>query len=138
MVFHSCTTRGPLASHSNLPVAIGNTFLEPNGTAFLKLAHSDYMAPAALEALEKVTISGLHPVAEPSKRWPAPALYHGSGLSSDLASDGKNVVVWGFPEILDPAALDRDALGGFSFPPGEDYIFKIATYASYALLAVLV
>ncbi|KAJ7046644.1 hypothetical protein C8F04DRAFT_1061239 [Mycena alexandri] len=113
-------------------VAIDNTFLEPNGSAFLTLAHPDYLVPRSLDALEMVTISGLHPIAEPSNRKPARALFQGSGLSSELKSDGKNVVVWGFPHILDPAALDQQALGGFSFPPGEDYIFKMPTTPKYS------
>ncbi|KAJ7172614.1 hypothetical protein C8R46DRAFT_1348986 [Mycena filopes] len=109
-------------------VAIENEFLEPTGNAYLKLTHSDYLRPASLEALEKVTISGLHPVAEPSAATPPPVLHYGTGLSSDIASNGKSVVMWGFPKTVDPAALDRQALVGFSFPPGEDYIFNLLKY----------
>jgi hypothetical protein len=97
--------------------------LDPTGRAYLKLTHPDYLLPN-LDALEKVTISGVHPIAEPSHGRPNFAPHDGSGLSTELASNGKNVVVWGLPKAVGPEVLD-ELMVGFSFPPGEPYIFKM-------------
>ncbi|KAJ6547425.1 hypothetical protein B0H19DRAFT_1165565 [Mycena capillaripes] len=107
-------------------VAIDYFRLAPTGRAYLKLAHPDFLLPN-LDALERVTISGLHPVAEPSNREPKSAMsarLEGNGLSSELDSNGKNVVLWGIPKALGPEMVDP-LLAGFSVPPGEPYIFKM-------------
>ncbi|KAJ6630625.1 hypothetical protein B0H10DRAFT_2207690 [Mycena sp. CBHHK59/15] len=99
--------------------------LEPSGRAYLQLTHADFLLPG-LDALEKVTISGVHPVAKPSDRKPRPDVVGetGDGISSELARDGKNAVVWGLPRRAGPELLDS-LLGGFKFPPGEPYIFPL-------------
>lgn len=106
-------------------VALDYHRLEPNGRAYLELTHPDYLSPN-LDALEKVTISGVHLVAEPSNRVPdfENEQLNGDGLSSELGSNGKNVVVWGLPKGAGPGMLDQ-LMDGFSFPPGEPYIFKM-------------
>ncbi|KAJ7740739.1 hypothetical protein DFH07DRAFT_838966 [Mycena maculata] len=98
---------------------------EPSGHAYLQLKHSDFLLPN-LAALEKVSLSGVHLVAEPSNREPMSEQFDGNGLSSELDSNGKNVVVWGLPKAIGPEVLDR-LIQGFNFPPGEPYIFKLPT-----------
>ncbi|KAJ7063172.1 hypothetical protein C8F01DRAFT_61118 [Mycena amicta] len=75
-------------------VAIEYRQLQPTGRAYLKLNHTSFLLPC-LKALESVSISGIHPVAEPCDRKVPPTRL--SGLSSELASHGKHVVVWGIP-----------------------------------------
>jgi hypothetical protein len=127
----SLTAQGLLFSTLSL-VAIEYRSLEPNGRAYLKLTHPDYLLPN-LDALEKVTISGVHLVAEPSDRAPMSDQLNGNGLSSELDSNGKNVVISGLPKSMKLEGVDR-LLKGFSFPPGEPYIFKIPRYSPNFLL----
>ncbi|KAJ7098048.1 hypothetical protein B0H15DRAFT_823878 [Mycena belliarum] len=98
--------------------------LEPTGRAYLKLTQPEFLLPN-LDALEKVTVSGVQPVAEPSARPAMSDQMNGNGLGSELASDGKCVVIWGLPKAVLPVVVDQTILRGFSVPPGEDYIFKI-------------
>jgi len=112
-------------------VAIEYHSLEPNGRAYLKLTHPDYLLPN-LDALEKVTISGVHLVAEPSDRAPMSDRFNGNGLSSELDSNGKNVVISGLPKSMNLEGVDR-LLKGFSFPPGEPYIFKIPSTEAFIM-----
>ncbi|KAJ6546545.1 hypothetical protein DFH09DRAFT_646643 [Mycena vulgaris] len=104
-------------------VAIEYHRLEPTGRAFVQLTNSDLLRPS-LEALEKVTIAGVHLYAEPIERPAMSDQANGNGLSSELDSNGKHVVVWGFPKAAAPPVLDQ-LLEEFTFPPGEPYIFKI-------------
>ncbi|KAJ7219147.1 hypothetical protein GGX14DRAFT_590278, partial [Mycena pura] len=109
--------------HGVEDAAIDYYRLEPTGRAYLKLTHPDFLLPS-LDALEKVSISGVHPVAEPSSRPSMSTQADGNGLSSELGSDGKHVVVSGLPKAVGPEVVD-ELLEGFSFPPGEPYIFKL-------------
>ncbi|KAF7338407.1 hypothetical protein MVEN_02066500 [Mycena venus] len=104
--------------------AIDYHHLNPTGRAYLKLTHPDFLVPG-LDALEKVTISGIHPIAQPSQRPPAAAQLDGNGLSSELDSNGRYVAVWGLPKAVAPNVLDDIIRDRFSFPPGEPYIFKM-------------
>ncbi|KAJ7489841.1 hypothetical protein B0H11DRAFT_1859835 [Mycena galericulata] len=106
---------------------------EASGRAYLQLTHPDFLLPN-LDALEKVTISGVHVVAEPINRAPATEreLLNGNGLSSELDSNGKNVVVWGLPKTAGPELLDQ-LMQDFSFPPGEPYIFKTPIPTGFTL-----
>ncbi|KAK7014977.1 hypothetical protein R3P38DRAFT_2998748 [Favolaschia claudopus] len=108
-------------------VSIDYYHLNPTGRAYLKLTHSDFLLPA-LDALEKITISGVHPTAEPSDRPSYATEYawtEGNGLSSEIKSYGKAVAVWGYPKSFTPEALDRSLAGRFTFPQNEAYIFKL-------------
>jgi hypothetical protein len=52
---------------------------------------------------------------------------YADGLSTELASNGRHVVVWGLPHAVEPEVLDNEILrpSSFRFPPGEPYIFKL-------------
>lgn len=108
----------------NAPVSIEYRHLSPTGRAYVKLTHSDFLQPS-LDALESVTISGVHTIAEPSDRPPLAAQLEGNGLSSELDSNGRYVAVWGLPKAVGPETLDAILGGRFTFPPGEAYIFKM-------------
>ncbi|KAJ7905356.1 hypothetical protein B0H14DRAFT_2327192, partial [Mycena olivaceomarginata] len=105
-------------------VSIEYRHLSPTGRAYVKLTHSDFLQPS-LDALESVTISGVHTIAEPSDRPPLAAQLEGNGLSSELDSNGRYVAVWGLPKAVGPETLDAILGGRFTFPPGEAYIFKM-------------
>ncbi|KAF8212378.1 hypothetical protein K438DRAFT_1806425 [Mycena galopus ATCC 62051] len=105
-------------------VAIEYNHLTPTGRAYLKFTHSNY-ARASLDILEKYSITGVHPTAEPSDRAPVSAQLEGNGLSSELDSRGRYVTVWGLPRAVGPEVLDKLIVNRFSFPPGEPYIFKM-------------
>ncbi|KAJ7273579.1 hypothetical protein B0H12DRAFT_1090075 [Mycena haematopus] len=106
-------------------VAIDYDNLTPTGRAYLQLTHPDFLLPS-LDILEKFTISGVHPIAEPSDRLPMSAQLEGNGLSSELDSNGRYAVVWGLPKAVSPPQLDRQLLAGrYNFPLGEPYIFKM-------------
>ncbi|KAF7363324.1 hypothetical protein MSAN_00987800 [Mycena sanguinolenta] len=106
-------------------VAIDYQNLTPTGRAYLQLTHPDFLLPC-LDVLEKFTISGVHPIAEPSNRPQNSAQLEGNGLSTELDSNGRHVALWGFPRAFNEYQLDTQVLAGrFSFPPGEPYIFKM-------------
>ncbi|KAJ7694232.1 hypothetical protein B0H17DRAFT_476579 [Mycena rosella] len=96
--------------------------LQPTGRAYLRLTHEDFFPN--LDALEMVSVSGVHPIAEASAETPSPDESGGHGLSSELGCDGKDVVIWGLPRQLREEAVDRHLLGGFSMFPGE-FLFKL-------------
>ncbi|KAJ7109244.1 hypothetical protein C8R44DRAFT_802008 [Mycena epipterygia] len=108
--------------------------LDPTGRAYLQLIHPDFLLPN-LDALERVSLSGVHLLAEPSNRAPTPMpeQMNGNGLSSELKSDGKNVVLWGIPKAVGAELVD-ELLEGFSFPPGEPYIFKMPAPDSFTFV----
>ncbi|KAJ7470626.1 hypothetical protein FB451DRAFT_345769 [Mycena latifolia] len=106
--------------------------LEPTGRAYLQLTQPEFLLPN-LDALEKVSISGVHPVAEPSDRPAMSDQINGNGLGSELDSNGTCVVIWGLPKSIRPEALDK-LFQGFSFPQGEPYIFKMPRLAALAFL----
>jgi len=114
-------------------VAIEYFHLEPTGSAYLQLTHPDFLQ-SNLDALEKVTISGLHPIAEPSYRRTMDLQLQGHGLSSELDCNGKSVAIWVFPKKMQPARL-ADFLVGFNFPPGEPYIFQIPMSVPYTTVS---
>ncbi|KAJ7685056.1 hypothetical protein DFH06DRAFT_1074108 [Mycena polygramma] len=105
-------------------VSISYFRLKPTGRALLKLTHSDFLLPS-LDALQRVSISGLHPVAEPIDYWPTSDGMEGHKLSSELKCNGKNAVIWGLPKWAGPDKLDK-LIQGFSFAPSKAHILKLA------------
>ncbi|KAF7304610.1 hypothetical protein MKEN_01174900 [Mycena kentingensis (nom. inval.)] len=85
-------------------IAIEYRDLEPTGCAVLNLTNTNHLS-TCLNALESVSISGVHPKAEPERRTLLPTLVN--GLSSELQSNDRHVVVSGLPKGLGPAEMDQ-------------------------------